>query len=125
MKSYITEECRAITVFPVMYRCSNCRRRLSNIERVCSSCGSTMRDAIVIVNETLQIAEKGRAIRSWESEVLDWMRRIINIAINTSSLLVGYYFDITISILIDLPLIGFSYWFNEAPIKLRRQTIEF
>lgn len=84
-----------------------------------------MRDAIVIVNETLQIAEKGRAIRSWESEVLDWMRRIINIAINTSSLLVGYYFDITISILIDLPLIGFSYWFNEAPIKLRRQTIEF
>jgi hypothetical protein len=93
---------------------------------VCPSCGSITRNVVVIVNETLRVAEKGRAIRSWESEVLDWMRRIINIAINTSSLLVGYYFDITKSILVELPLIGFSYWFNEAPAKfIRRQIIDF
>jgi hypothetical protein len=50
----------------------------------------------------------------------------MNIAINTSTILIGYYFDITTSILVDLPLIGFSYWFNDAPIKfMRRDIIEF
>jgi hypothetical protein len=51
------------------------------------------------------------------------MRYILNMATTTSAILISYYLDITMSILIDLPLIGFSYWFNDAPTKLiRRQT---
>jgi hypothetical protein len=54
------------------------------------------------------------------------MRHIIKIAITTSSIPIDYYLDITISILINLPLIGFSYWFNEAPAKFTiRQIIDF
>jgi hypothetical protein len=50
----------------------------------------------------------------------------MNIAINTNAILIDYYFDITMSILVNLPLIGFSYWFNDEPTKLiRRQIIEF